>query len=285
MPAGAEVSGADAASARALFDDARRLMDQGRYDEACPKFEQASRIDPDANGIRYNLATCYEHLGRLASAWGLFSEVASRERLAGRTDRHELAKERADAIAPRVPHLRIVVPTPAPGIQVRRDGNIVAPPLLDTGIPVDPGEHVVAANAPEREGWSERVVVAEGSSYEVVVPVLASTAERTERTSPPRRDRGGGTSTGRVAALVAGVTGAGAVAIGSAFGIRAIVLAHDASGRCPNDGCDPQGFSDRTDSRTSGNVSTGFFIGGAVLLAAGTILWLTVGKAGTAGTQ
>jgi hypothetical protein len=156
---------------------------------------------------------------------------------------------------------------------VRRDGGVVEGPLLDTEMPVDPGAHVVSATAPDREGWSERLVVEEARSYEIAVPVLAAPTDRALPERTPSRP----TPATRTAILVTGIVGAGAVLAGSAFGVRALVLANDASSHCPPGGCDDRGFSERGDSLTAGNVSTALFVGGGILLAASAVLWLVQG--------
>jgi hypothetical protein len=44
--AAADVSEADKAAAQALFDDARRLVGQGQYADACRKFARSQELDP-----------------------------------------------------------------------------------------------------------------------------------------------------------------------------------------------------------------------------------------------
>src|SRR5579859_4502823 len=77
---------ADDAAAQALFSDARKLMTQGRYADACPKLEESQREAP-AIGTLFNLADCYEHTDRLASAWAAFLKVAAETKMKGQTDR------------------------------------------------------------------------------------------------------------------------------------------------------------------------------------------------------
>ena len=67
--ASAAPSATEVAVAQGLYDNAKVLMEQGKYGDACPKLEESLRLDPGL-GTQYHLADCYEHLGRTASAWG-----------------------------------------------------------------------------------------------------------------------------------------------------------------------------------------------------------------------
>jgi hypothetical protein len=58
----------DDAAAEALFLDGRRLMDLGKIDEACAKFDASEKPSP-ALGTLMNLADCEEKRGRIATAW------------------------------------------------------------------------------------------------------------------------------------------------------------------------------------------------------------------------
>ena len=66
----------DRAAAESLFSDARRLMQAGDYEQACPKLEASRRLEPGL-GTTLNLGDCYEKLGRTASAWGEFRGAAA----------------------------------------------------------------------------------------------------------------------------------------------------------------------------------------------------------------
>src|SRR5580704_16380113 len=64
----------DKAAATALFDDARKLLADGKVAEACRKLEESRRLDP-LPGTVLNLATCHEREGLAASAVAEFYEA------------------------------------------------------------------------------------------------------------------------------------------------------------------------------------------------------------------
>src|SRR5689334_19506 len=80
-----------AAVAEVLFNEARALADKGDFAAACPKFEESQKVDPGM-GTLYRLGDCYEHLGRTASAWAAFRDVASQAQTAGQAAREADAR-------------------------------------------------------------------------------------------------------------------------------------------------------------------------------------------------
>src|SRR4051812_44001967 len=80
------LAGDGAAAAEVLFSDGKRLAQEGNYAAACPKFEESQKLDPGM-GTLYRLADCYEHVGRTASAWAAFVEVAGSAKTSGQQAR------------------------------------------------------------------------------------------------------------------------------------------------------------------------------------------------------
>jgi hypothetical protein len=181
-------SASDSATAQALFDRAKKLMSDGKYPEACSALEESQRIE-SRSGTALNLADCYEHAGRLASAWSMFLEAATLAKASGNTDREHGARERATALAPRLSNLLINAPSVAstPGLEITRDGELVGSAQLGIPLPADAGKHTIAAKAPGRKPWQTELTIQNGAgTANVVVPDLESStnAAAVSATSP-----------------------------------------------------------------------------------------------------
>src|ERR1700690_2394161 len=161
------------ATAQILFEEGRAAVANGNFADACPKFAESQRIEPGL-GTKLWLADCYENNGQTATAWGTFKEATAVARL--RQDaREKVAHDRADALEERLSRLTIVVPTVAAisGVDVRRDGEPIAPMLWGTAVPVDPGVHAIAVRAPGKKEWSTVITVpTDPKTVQVIVPVL-----------------------------------------------------------------------------------------------------------------
>jgi hypothetical protein len=221
----------DSAAARALFAEARSLMDDERYEQACPKLEESLRLD-HGMGTQFNLAHCWEKMGRTASAWALFLDVAAAARAGNQPQRETAARERAKVLESKLTRLRIDVSDAAPGTEVERDGQDVRKASWGTGVPIDPGKHVVRVSAPGKQTWSDEVdVPASGRTFTVTVPALtdapierpgieAEPAQAAPVEADVPKPAGGGINGQRVAALVVGGVGLAAVATGTIFAIE-----------------------------------------------------------------
>ena len=164
----------DPAAAQALFTEAKKLMSAGKYADACPKLEESERSSP-AIGTKFNLADCYEHTGRMASAWAEFLSVASAAKNANQGAREKAARDRAKALEPKLSRIAIVVPdaSAVTGLEVKRDDDVVGSGQWGEALPVDPGQHTLTARAPGKRPWKTIVEVAgAGGAAKVIVPPL-----------------------------------------------------------------------------------------------------------------
>lgn len=283
----------DPATAQALFDQGRKLMAQERWAEACPKLEESQRLDP-AGGTVLHLALCREHEGRIATAWALYQDALAQAKHDTRKDRAKIAQERIDALAPRLPRMRVrVAPANrrAEGFTLSRDETVVGEAQWSESLPVDPGPHVLFAKASGRKTWSVRVDVP-ARAHEVVVDVPDLEIEpradvpKTPETAPTpshleQVKRGDGQRTAGVIVTGVGVAG---VIVGSVFGLLSISQGADADKECvPPDRkrCTATGVDLGNSAMTSGNVSTIAFIAGGVLVAGGLAVYFSAPSGGT----
>jgi len=165
-----------ATDADQLFDQARALMAQGRYAEACAKLESSEAQDPGI-GTEFNLARCYDLAGRLASARAMYRRVVEETHAAGQAERETVARDLGAQLESRVAHLLLHVTSPAAALEIRVDGTLV--PASEWAAPreIDSGAHEVEASAPASMPWRTVVRVArDGETAPVDVPPLVPRA-------------------------------------------------------------------------------------------------------------
>jgi hypothetical protein len=304
----------DPAAARALFAEARQLVAQKKYEQACPKFEESLRLDYGV-GTLFNLADCLEHVGRTATAWARFLDATAGAKSAGQAERERAARERAAALEPKLSRLTIEVKSQDAGLEVKRDTQVVGRAAFGTAVPVDPGAHVVEATAPGKKAWSTRVQVPpNAATIAVTVPALeddasahiakpptapstdtpqaASAAASTGTPPPPsaaEQPSSGGLGTQKTVGLIVGGAGLVAVGVGTAFFLSYKSKNDEASGICPDSpmSCSSADIArhaslvdEATQART--NAFIGLGVGGAAVLA-GTILFLTAPSSAATG--
>ena len=302
----AAASPADAAAAQSLFDESKKLMAAGQYASARPKLEESERLDPSPS-TKFYLADCYQHLGQVASAWALYLEVASESKAAGRAEREQFARKRAEELAPKLSRLTVTVPAgaDAAGLEIKRDGKLVGAGQWGTAVPVDPGKHTITATQPSHLDWSQTVDVAPGGKTAtievpalapapVVAPVVAAKPQSTtpestpaassavDSTSPAAETGDHRRATRRTIALVTGGVGVAALGVGGVFGGLAIAKNNQSmSGGCNGDLCNAAGLSLRQNAQSDATISDIVLGVGAAAVVAGVVLWVTAPSAHT----
>jgi hypothetical protein len=164
----------DAATARTLFDEGRRLAASNQFEAACPKFQESYRLDPGM-GTLFNLADCWEHIGRTASAWAAFLQVADEAGRSKQPDREKIARTRAAALEPKLSRLLVKVESKDAGLELSKDGTSFGAAQWGSALPIDPGQHIIEAKAPSKQTWRARVQVPPGGqTVTVVIPALTN---------------------------------------------------------------------------------------------------------------
>jgi hypothetical protein len=178
-PAGAESADEDA---RVLFREARVLATSGYYQAACTKFERSLQLERGV-GTEFNLADCWEHVGRMASARKLFLKVAAETKEQGQDQRSLAATERADGLLTRLSRIQLQCASPGESsIRVLRAGVPLEQDSWQEPVEVDPGPFRVEAKLKDGTSWSTDFIVPNDPGT-VVVSVPASNS----RPSPAAR--------------------------------------------------------------------------------------------------
>lgn len=274
-----------------LFSEGRKLVEAGRYQEACPKFEQSASLNLGI-GVQFNLADCWEHIGRTASAQALFQGVAASARAAGQAERAQVAQARVEALEPRLLRLAIDVKASDPELVVRRNRIVVESKSWGAAVAVDSGDYTIEASAPGKKPWSVRVSVPATSTEVVTVvvpPLEAAEVEKQLSDAPnpePMREplppsaKSDPKSRRRSAyAYVIGGLGVVSVGVGTVLALKYKAKNDDAKEICPDGvGCSQSDVDHHeelvSDAKT---FRTGAFIGigiGAAALITSAALFL-----------
>lgn len=269
-----------AASAEALFREARELSAQGHYAEACPKFAASQRLDP-GYGTLYNLGECLSHEGKTASAWAAFHEAAALARSTGQAEREAKATRAVTTLEAKLERMTISVSAPPPGLVVKRGGITVDAAAWGSALPVDPGKYVIEASAPGKKPFSIEVsTTGPGKPVLVEIPALAEAppepAPITAAPLPiaPAADSG---ASRRIAAYVTGGVGVAGIVVGAVMGSMARSKWNEAQTQhCRTSTlCDAAGVDLVSGAKTEATVATAGFIAGGALIATGVVLFVT----------
>lgn len=287
--AAAPPSPADKAAADVLYQTGKKLMKEGKFADACPKFAESQRLDPGIGTMLW-LADCYEKNGQTASAWAEFRE-AQAEAAKQHDSREKVAGDRAAALAGKLPTLVIGVAeaTEVPGLEIKRDGSLVGKPLWGAKVPIDPGTHIIVATAPGKKTWETAVEIpSKPGPTEIAILPLEDAPAGSGPTKPQGPSPAPDTSTPywgtqRVAAVAVAGVAAVALGVGVFYGIRTKSRLDDsnADGHCrEGNRCDALGVEARQDAQDAGTMSTVFFIVGGVALGGAAALWFTAPRPG-----
>jgi hypothetical protein len=163
----------DGARADKLFEEGRKLMSDGRYAEACPKFEESQKLRPGI-GTLFNMADCHEKAGKLELAYDEFKEVVERTKAALQPDRQKVAEERLASLEARLSRLVISVPATRTRVTVSLDGTALPADHLNVPMVVTAGDHEIKASTDRDEGEPFETTVSlpgGGKTTTVAIPI------------------------------------------------------------------------------------------------------------------
>ncbi len=311
LPAEAQ-SDRELATRQELIAQAGGLSEQGKHAEALATAKTAAAIKMTPS-LRLFIGGEQSTLGLLADAYGSGRQCAVEAEADARLNNRDRILEDCRALERslegRVGRVTVKLPAPAraaAGVHVTISGEEINPALIGEPYVVSPGKLSVVVTAAGSLPFRADLDVAEGGSPVVDVqllpdPTAQSCREGQERVhgecvpacavgqvrtsdaaavcvavaAPPPAP----TSTQRLVAIGAGGVGLAGVVLGSVFGGLAVAKLNQAEAACPTHaGCPGQAITERNTETTYASVSTGAFIVGGALLAAGVTLYLTAPK-------
>lgn len=287
VPAGAS---ADEPSADALFEQGMADLGAKRYRTACPALRRSFRAEARAETL-YQIGQCEEGAGHLTTAAAAYDDYlalydrlsAAERKLEKRRERS--AVERRAALEPRIPRVVFKLNSAPEGVRVTRrlvDGGETVEVALGVPLPIDPGEHFVATDSPDRPRWEKRFFINPGEHKTIDLDVAPPDKSRALRFAKPIAPVPNilppldpGPSAQRIAAYVTGGVGIAGLIVGAVTGAVAWGQKGTIESSCKDHLCNAEGQAAADKASTLGAVSTVSFVVGGVALATGIILYLT----------
>lgn len=272
-----------AARADALFKQGQKLLDAGKYSEACPILAESHKLDPKL-GRLLNLAFCHEHEGKAASAWAEYNDAVALATQRDQKERAEFARQHADQVAKKLSYLRLDFPKGKETVaEIVVDSVQLPREKWTVPLPVDPGKHSVVARAADHVPRTLSVEVPNdpGTTPLAIEPlevehVQSAPIDVTPHVDAPIAQPSRGTF---YAALVTGALGIAGLGVGAVLGGLAAAKKSDADPHCPMKACDPTGAGSLSDAKTFATVSTIGLIAGGALAATSVVLFIVSPRA------
>jgi len=230
--------------------------------------------------VRYNMALCEEHLGRLVSALGEYQLAAADAQDAGAQDVLDVVGPRLESLKARIPKITVNRGPNAAMAAVSLDGVALGGAMVGKEMPINPGPHQLEAKASGFKPFKSSFEIAEKETrtIEIVLEPAPAAAEPTATpTGPaPSVDKGTPAKTNLLPFIVGGAGVASLVASGIFYGLRSGTTSDldDACG--PNRDRCPANMQDTFDKGKTYNTLTNVTLGlGVVGVAAGAVLYFT----------
>ncbi len=262
-----------------LFEEGRALAGAGKIKEACDKFDESFKLDR-APGTALNYGDCLEKLGQLRRAWQMF-DSAAKDFARDNDGRASYAKQRADAVSPKLAAITVKVANPQLAGLVIEIGDQTVTAAAQIEDRFEPGEIVVRATAPGKQEFSTRANGLAGSSVIVDIPAELGSGGGAVGPFIADKPEGGRRDKQRVRiALVMGGVGVASLATSLVLGMSAKAKYDDGLDDCPVTDGTPRCSTDAQlqvldDAGARANIATGFAVAGGALLVAGVVIYFT----------
>lgn len=158
----------DLLRAQRLYDEADKAEQAGDVAQALAKFEEALAVVETAQ-LRLRAGRCQEKLGKLVESLESYKRAVSLSEEDAALNK--VASDQARAAASRVPKLALTKPKDAPAqITFTVDGKAVTG---SEAVAVNPGEHVIVAEAAGFQRFEKRVAAREGDTVTIAIELVS----------------------------------------------------------------------------------------------------------------
>jgi hypothetical protein len=276
VPAHADPTKEDVATAKTYVKTGRALRDDGQHGAALEKFRAAYALVPTPiTGL--DLANELLENALLIDARVVFLDVAKMPVKVDENPEYararKVATRQAEALDARIPSLVVRVKGLAQGVgaRVMLDGHELLGATIGLARKVDPGAHEVRLEIANASPVVRSVVVPEATvrEVEIVVPADAGggVSTPTPLATPPRS-----TNTWRTAGFIAAGAGILALGTGGVLGLSAKTRYDESAPFCNEGRCTPEGIDIRDEARSRGTFATIVMGAGAVLAVSGVVI-------------
>jgi hypothetical protein len=175
----------EAVAARALFGEARKDEQAGRWGDALGKFRNILQARETAS-VRFHAAYCEEKLGHLTAAYRDYARALKLARTTPGPDRKLIIDQSGAGLAglsSRVARLVVQLPREVTGARVTVDGAEVPSDEAAEAMPLEPGRHVLEVAAPGKRPFRREFTIEQPK--EIAVLVLFEEAPAPAAPAPP----------------------------------------------------------------------------------------------------
>lgn len=173
------VSEAELSTARALFEEGIAREDAKDWNGALDRFKRVAEIRVTAP-VLYNMALCYERLGKTATADGYYARTLEK---GGAADLIKQATARRAALKTQIPEVTFEGPS---DLALSLDGATVS---SGTPTPIDPGKHELVARKGTDSAKKTFEAPARNEKMTVAVPIPVAPPPKVEPPSPVEEER------------------------------------------------------------------------------------------------
>ena len=286
-------------AARELAASCSKSLEAQDFESAHDQCSRAEKIYPSREkppALLVLLARSCRGVGKFVCAYDAYNRVASmgpRKGLSPDAEKvqqsfiDEGRRERS-IVAEKLGQLTLSIAKAVPGAKVMLDDSVIQSGALGVKLPIDPGKHLVLADAPGYEHFEHRFEIAEKEVTSVAISLKPEIIFEPPPTPPVQIATSGGRQIATWSAF--GVGGAGLI-VGTIFGAQWLSLskqliaectvkAPDGRQLCPATLKSGQSGSAATNTYTTDGTIAGISFGVAGAgIAVGTILLLTAPKA------